>query len=334
MKTAGRLLHRLSTRKNRDTASLAFGRDRPSGCKILAIEGLRVKVSRHRVEFGRLPLWCSGASIPRYQLMNTHRFVPGSLAAAVVISFFGSLVLQAQDERKRDRALRVLAVGQEPPWREVIQGGRRVQVTPPLGSLPPGRLQLSNARGAELGEAIGLRLNQISSVISVNSGTHPLHAVGAGGLDPKPWHKLKFPNMAAGLAILWRDPAKGKWTDGCKAMVLRDDLTGFPAGRIRIVNVSKYSLGLKFGTEKGLLKPGQVLLRAGKSGAFSKVPLELSVKDKSGRWVRVISQEINQRSEQRTHVVLYTNDGEAPSRPVGAVVLRETARSPAVKKPR
>jgi hypothetical protein len=62
--------------------------------------------------------------------------------------------------------------------------------------------------------------------------------------------------------------------------------------------------------------------------------LELSVKDKSGRWVRVISQEINQRSEQRTHVVLYTNDGEAPSRPVGAVVLRETARSPAVKKPR
>ncbi len=321
----------MPTRKNRDTASLAFGRDRPSGCKILAIEGLRVSVSRHRVKFGRLPLWCSGASIPRYQIMNTHRSVPGFLAAAVAISFFGSPILQAQNERKRDRALRILAVGQEPPWREVIQGGRRVQVAPPLGALPPGRLQLSNAQGIELGEALAVKLNQISSVMSVNPGNHPLHAVGNVGLEPKPWYNLKFPNMAAGLAILWRDPAKGKWTDGCKGMVLRDDLTGFPAGRIRIVNVSRYSLGLKFGTEKGLLKPGQILLRAGKSGSFSKVPLELSVKDKSGRWVRVISQEINQGPEHRTYVVLYTNDGEAPTRPVGAVVLRETARSPVVK---
>ena len=238
VKTAGRLLHRLSTRKNRDTASLAFGRDRPSGCKILAIEGLRVRVSSHGVDSGRLPSWCSGASIPCYQLMNTLCSVPGLLAVAVVISFFGSPVLQAQDERKRDRALRILAVGQEPPWREVIQGGRRVQVDPPLGALPPGRLQLSDAKGAELGEAIGVRLNQISSVMSVNPGTHPLHAVGNGGLDPKPWYTLKFPNMAAGLAILWRDPAKGKWTDGCKAMVLRDDLTGFPAGPLSKKSIS------------------------------------------------------------------------------------------------
>ena len=266
--------------------------------------------------------------------MNAHRSVPGFLVAASVLSLFASPVLLAQDEKKRDRALRILAVGQEPPWREVIQGGRRVQVTPPEGSLPPGRLQLSNAEGIELGEAVGVKLNQISSVMSVSPGTHPLHGSGEGGLDPKPWYSLKFPSMAAGLAILWRDPSKGKWTGGCKGVLLRDDLTGFPAGRIRIVNVSRYPLGLKFGAEKGLLKPGQVLLRAGKSGAFDRVPLELSVKDKSGRWVRVISQQINQRPEHRTHIVLYTNDGEAPTRPVGAVVLRETARTPAVRRAR
>ncbi len=266
--------------------------------------------------------------------MNAHRSVLGFLAVAVAISFLSISVLMAQDEGKRDRALRILAVGQEPPWREVIQGGRRVQVPAPAGSLPPGRLQLSNGEGIELGEAVGVKLNQISSVMPVSPGTHPLRATGEGGLGAKPWYNLKFPSMAAGLAILWRDPGKGKWTDGCKGMVLRDDLTGFPAGRIRIVNVSRYPLGLKFGEEKGLLKPGQVLLRSGKSGAFDKVPLELSVKDKSGRWVRVISQQINQRPEHRTHVVLYTNDGEAPTRPVGAVVLRESARSPAVKRAR
>ena len=266
--------------------------------------------------------------------MICHRFVPGFAAAAMAACLIASPALLAQDDdEKRNRALRILAVGQEPPWREVIQGGRRVQVPPPLGSLPPGRLQLSNAEGVELGEAVGLKLNQFSNIMPVSPGTHPLHAVGEGGLDPAPWHKFKFPSVAAGLAILWRDPKEGKWTKGCKGILLRDDLAGFPAGRVRIVNVSKYPLGLKFGAEKGLLKTGQVLIRAGKSGSFSKVPLELSVKDpKTGRWVRALSQEINQKATERTHIVLYTTDGEAPSRPVSAVVLREVARTPAVKK--
>ena len=242
----------------------------------------------------------------------------------------------AQDEKKRDRALRILAVGQEPPWREVIQGGRRVQVAPPVGSVPPGMLQLSNDEGIELGEGVGLRMNQISSVMAVSPGAIPLHAIRDSGFDPKAWCNLRFPNVAAGLAILWRDPAKGSWTTGCKGLFLRDDTgsSGFPAGRVRIVNVSKFSLGLQFGSEKGLLKPGQHIIRTGKSGVFDKVPVELSLKDKSGRWIKVLSQQINQRPEHRTYVVLYTNDGEAPTRPVGAVVLREVARSPGIKKTR
>ena len=266
--------------------------------------------------------------------MTYHRFVPGFAAAVAAASLFASPALLAQDEdEKRNRALRILAVGQEPPWREVIQGGRRVQVPPPVGSLPPGRLQLSNAEGVELGEAVGVKLNQFSNIMPVSPGTHPLHAVGDGGFDPKPWYKFKFPSVTAGLAILWRDPKEGKWTNGCQGILLRDDLGGFPAGRVRIVNVSKYPLGLTFGTERGLLKPGQVIMRAGKSGTFSKMPLELSVKDgKTGRWVRALSQEINQKSTERTHIVLYTTDGEAPARPVSAVVLREAARTPAVRK--
>ena len=285
---------------------------------------------------GILPSAVQDVSISGHTYMKTIRSASFMLAAAISASFFCGQDLFAQDEKKRDRALRILAVGQAPPWREVIQGGRRVQVAPPLGSLPPGRLQLSSDDGVELGEAIAVKLNQISSVMAVTPGAVPLRGVGEGGLDSKAWCNLKFPNVSAGLAILWRDPAKGKWTDGCKGLFLRDDVgsSGFPAGRVRIVNVSKFALGLQLGAEKGLLKPGASIIRAGKSGVFDKVPIELSVKDKSGRWVKVLSQQINQRSEHRTHVVLYTNDGEAPSRPVGAVVLRETARTPAVRKAR
>ena len=100
------------------------------------------------------------------------------------------------------------------------------------------------------------------------------------------------------------------------------------------MNVSKYTIGLQLGAEKGSLKPGAAILRAGKGGVFAKVPLRLSVKNKGGRWVKVFDQEINQSARERTNVILYTADGEDPNMPVGAVILRESGRTPVVPKKR
>ena len=57
--------------------------------------------------------------------MNANRSVSGYLATVTLIATLVGPVLLAQDDEKRDRALRILAVGQEPPWREVIEGGRQ-----------------------------------------------------------------------------------------------------------------------------------------------------------------------------------------------------------------
>jgi hypothetical protein len=240
----------------------------------------------------------------------------------------------AAQEGERGRALRLIAVGQGPPWEEKILNGVRVQQDPPAGSEPPVKVQLTNKEGTEVGDAVTINLDQISQVLPVGPGSVPLHETGKGGLNPVAWHTLKFPtNAAAGLAILWRDPAVGKWTKA-RSLVLPDDIRSFPAGRVRIVNVSKYTIGLQLGTEKGSLKPGAAILRSGKGGVFAKVPLKLSLKSKSGRWVKVFDQEINQSARERTNVILYAADGEGAVKPVGAVILRESGRTPVVPKKR
>ena len=82
------------------------------------------------------------------------------------------------------------------------------------------------------------------------------------------------------------------------------------------------------------MKPGAAILRSGKGGVFAKVPLKLSLKSKSGKWVKVFDQEVNQSARERTNVILYAADGEGAIKPVGAVILRESGRTPVVPKKR
>jgi hypothetical protein len=265
-------------------------------------------------------------------LMNFHSSLSRVLPLLVASSL--CTVPAVAQENERGRALRLIAVGQGPPWEEKIVGGVRVQQDPPAGSEPPVKVQLTNKEGTEIGDAVTINLDQISQVLPVGPGPVPLHETGTGGLNPVAWHTVRFPaSAAAGLAILWRDPAVGKWTKA-RSLVLPDDIRSFPAGRVRIVNVSKYTIGLQLGPEKGTLKPGAAILRSGKGGVFTKVPLKLSVKNKSGRWVKVFDQEVNQSARQRTNVILYTADGEGATKPVGAVILRESGRTPVVPKKR
>lgn len=268
----------------------------------------------------------------RLNLMKPHSSISQILSLLVISSLWSGTALAQDESQKRTRALRILAVGEAPPWEEKIQNGRRVEQDPPAGSIPPRQVQLTNREGVEEGSPAPLRLNQISGVIAVRPGPVPLHETGQGGLDPQVWHTLKFPtSAAAALGIIWRDPTTRKWSKA-RSLTLADDLKGFPAGRVRIINVSKYPIGLAFGKERGTLKSGQVISRGGNAGVFAKVPLELSIKNQGGRWIRVFAQEINQSSRERTNIILYTADGVDPLRPVNAVILREIGRTPTVPK--
>ena len=230
------------------------------------------------------------------------------------------------DEQPRTSALRLLAVGDEPPWDEIEREGIRIEQPPPPGSMPPRELQLATESGAELGNPVRIRLNQVSGVLPVRPGRVDLHEVTETGLSPDPWHSLQFPKKSAGLGLLWRDPGKKKWTKG-RSLLLPDDLTSFPAGRVRIVNISSYSVLLEYGKEKrGTLKPGVTIMLTQRA----KVPLNIFLKRNNGTRARMFSQVMSAGPRARSNVVIYTADGIDPPSPVKVLALPEIARTPTV----
>jgi hypothetical protein len=255
-------------------------------------------------------------------MMRTTALFPLLLCAALV-----PMLSDGQgDEQARTSALRFLAVGDEPPWNEIEREGIRIEQTPLPGSIPPRELQLATETGAELGSPVRIRLNQVSSVLPVKPGRVDLHEVTEIGLSPDPWHRLRFPRKSAVLGLLWRDPVKKKWTKG-RSLLLPDDLTSFPAGRVRIVNVSNYSVLLEYGTEKkGTLKPGVAIMVTRRA----KVPLNLFLKRNNGTRVRMFSQVILAGARERTNVVIYTADGIGPLNPIKVCALPEIAKTPTV----
>lgn len=267
--------------------------------------------------------------------MKYHSTLSRAVPLAFVLSSFSGFAIAQDKEEERNRALRIIAVGEAPPWDEkTVDGpnGRvRVQQEPPAGSVPPYYLQIANKEGVGEGDPVRIVLDRITDVIPVGSVAVPLHKSEAdGGAESTPWHTIKYPRTArAALGILWRDPRVGKW-DKALSLTLPDDTTSFPAGRMRIINVSGADLGLDIDGKRGKLGNGQVFMHAPKDG---NAHLKVNVRTRSG-WAEVADQAVNQSARERTNVILYRADGEAPRRPVKAVVLREIAKTPEVPKKR
>lgn len=261
--------------------------------------------------------------------------LPGMvLLVALAFACLGPRAHAQDGERakKPDRLVRLLPVGEAPPFRQVIEDGVRKELPPPPGSVPPFSVVQLTPEGAEEGQPLRLRLDRLSGSMPVRPGSLALHETGPDGLNPNAWHTLRIPNQSThALAILWRDPEEKSW-DKAQSMTLPDDVKAFPAGSVRIVNVSPWPVGIDFDGQAGQLPPGKVLLKPARRGVLKNAPLKVAFKGKDGRWMPVFHQSLNQAGGERTNVVIYRADGEKPRRPVKVRVIAEPARLPAPPK--
>lgn len=255
-----------------------------------------------------------------------------SLLLGVSLVVSGANLASAQQGKQ---ALRILPVGDQPPFiQEQDPAGRvRLQQPPPPGALPPEQVALTNEKGGQIGEPLRLNLGSISRVLPVSSGSVPLHEVQNGAITPKAFHTLKTSQATANLAILWRDPKKKQWPHAL-SLTLRDDVASFGAGKVRLVNVSGGPVRVVVEAkgkkrENFTLPRGKILKRDG----TSKVEVQIKIQNK---WKRVYAAIPLANKNQRANLVIYSADGIARNRfnPVKVLVARDRAANPKVPKPR
>ncbi len=250
------------------------------------------------------------------------------LAGLLSLSPFccGLSVAQNDANKKPNRVLRILPLGETPPFVFKQEGGARVEADAPAGSIPPRQIVQVTKNGEERGNPLPLRLGQISAPTPATGGTVSLHAVGSSGPEPKAWHALRMPgNATHALALLWRDPDEKKWTKA-HSLSLADDLKAFPPGMVRFVNVSTGPATIEFSGETIELEPGNVALRGTARAAIEGESLQVKVSDAKGKAVRVHAASLSHTAEERTNVIIYKADGKRPRRPAKVFARPERAK--------
>jgi hypothetical protein len=228
--------------------------------------------------------------------------------------------LSAQEPGGGGRQVRLLPVGDLPPFRQEIRDGVRYEIEPPPGSIPPREVVVSFGKGKD--EAVPLRLGQISAPLAAPAGGGELVLRGRDrAADAEPWLRVNRPEAGDFLVILWRDPQAKSW-EAARTLVLPDDRIAAPAGSVRYVNLSPEPVGIRSRGEGILLEPGKILSQRVAAGAEQ--PFEV-MGSAGGVLKRIHAGVVVQNAGERSLVIIHRADGISPRRPLKVMVRREPA---------
>lgn len=235
------------------------------------------------------------------------------------------------------RTVRVLAVGESPPFRQEIRDGVAYELEPPRDSLPPydictrpvpagpeGQVAEPVAAGGMPMPHSQLRLGRVSGPLLIPPGAGPLDILRfENGAPGEAWLRLTRPELGNLLVLSWRAPGQADWKSP-SALVLTDDAASFPAGTVRIINLFPQAVQIALGQETATLAHRAVLLKQVKVSARGDSSVfRVLVPDQAGKLRRYYSGAVTQQPGQRGLIVIYRADGVAPRRPLAVANIRE-----------
>lgn len=225
----------------------------------------------------------------------------------------------ADKPKPTTRSLRLLPLGEPPPFLQEVRDGVRYELEPEAGSIPPREVLLGDGENAA---KIRLNLGRATGAEKLPLGTAPaMLRIPAATTEapPTPWLTIRPPETGDVLALIWRDP--GKLWAAPRTLVLPDSAAAFPAGNIRIVNLLPVETALVFGADEVRVAPGKTLMRAVKP--LVDVAIQIAYKAPTGQFQAFYSGSLLLAPNERAQVFLHRADGEKPRRPAKVVIFNE-----------
>lgn len=234
----------------------------------------------------------------------------------------------AQDEagakekpEPKGRRVRLLAVGDEPLFRADLKNGVLQERELAEGVLPPSSVTARIGKDEEV--STRLQLGGLSRELRVPAALTKLRLRDSREPENESWSEITLPEGEDSLLVLlWRDPEGGKWSRA-RHVVLDDSLERTPVGSLRVVNVTGSLVALKFaGQEAAIdLKPGRSVTR--RTDGSKPLPVSVAVQQRGGKWLRLFQGSVEPGRTNRSMIIVYRSDGEAPRRPANVKVLNE-----------
>lgn len=232
--------------------------------------------------------------------------------------------LPAQDVKAPPRKLRLMAVGDPPPFQQEYRNGVRHEVEAPAGSIPPREIEVS--AGESKGEPLKLTLGETTAAFDVPGEATQVNLMVGGQV----WHALKLPEGGDYLAVLVSDPASRKW-DKTRSILVPEGGGKFDEGDARFISLTAAPLRFQIkGAPAFEVSPGKSVTR--KLGVTSGVETAAQYRDPEQGWKRLWSGALVQNRGERTTVLVYAADGVKPRQPLKLIALRERS-APAVPPP-
>lgn len=243
------------------------------------------------------------------------------------IAFWSCMCGIALSQDAPQHRLRILAVGDQPPFKQEVREGVRYEIAPPADMVPPRTLLIpfpvkQGAAKQKEDMQLRLRLGQASAPLIMplpESRRVALNSDYSGK-----WLDIPLSSGNASLAIVWR---KGpKWT-AANTVIVPDDAAARAEGNLHFSNVSAYPVGLEIEKEKIRLNPGMSYTR--KLPADRMTPLQVSYLLADGTHRLCHSAALEPCHGNFRRLVIYTADGNKPRNPVKVLQLEESSNDPA-----
>ncbi|MDB4639435.1 hypothetical protein OAE58_00090 [Akkermansiaceae bacterium] len=218
------------------------------------------------------------------------------------------ILLAQQPKAPEPSFVRILPVGDMPPWQEKIQNGVRVQIPPPPGALPieKATMAISESRG----ETLSLVLGKMTKYLPLDGSLPSVQLFEDKFMKGDPWVKAANRPGTQSLMLLIRDPrqAKPSWKTPIAKMI-PDDLISFPPESLRFANISASKIVVRIDEAPAFtLSPGDIVIKKQQAG---KVTLLIGTANEGQRPKRIYKNRLTIKDGERTGIFIYRSDGKA-----------------------